>query len=90
MNLMAGMAIYMIVWWLVLFAVLPFGIVSDHENGDVKPGFDPGAPARPMLIRKALITTLIASVLWACIYYVVTYKPISLDSFPFQPKYHDY
>ena len=38
-------AIYFLVWWLVLFAVLPFGVRSQHEGGDIPPGTDPGAPA---------------------------------------------
>ena len=43
------LAIYFIVWWLVLFTVLPWGVRSQHEAGDITPGTDPGAPAMPSL-----------------------------------------
>ena len=38
-------AIYFIIWWVTLFAVLPFGSRSQAEEGNVTPGTDPGAPA---------------------------------------------
>ena len=38
-------AIYFIIWWVVLFAVLPWGVHSQQESGEVAPGTDPGAPA---------------------------------------------
>ena len=52
-------AIFFIVWWLVLFMVLPFG-VRKVENPE--PGHERGAPAKPMLVRKAIITTVLAAV----------------------------
>ena len=52
-------AIYFIVWFLSLFMVLPFGVqrVEDPELGH-----DLGAPVKPMLIRKAIATTILAAV----------------------------
>ena len=47
------LAIYFIMWWLVFFAVLPWGIRSQHEHGDIVPGTDPGAPAVHGLKVKA-------------------------------------
>lgn len=65
-------------WWVTLFAVLPWGVKSQHEaNGKFDgQGKDPGAPVRPLLVRKALVTSLIAGVLWSAIAYVMIYKPI--------------
>ena len=37
-------AIYFVLWWLVLFLTLPFGVRSQHEDGEGTPGTDPGAP----------------------------------------------
>ena len=37
-------ALYFILWWVVLFAVLPFGVRSQDESGEVEAGTDPGAP----------------------------------------------
>ena len=52
--------IFVIIWWLVLFLVLPFGIRNDD---DVKLGNDPGAPKNPMLKKKIYLTTFISFVL---------------------------
>ena len=57
-------AIFFIVWWLVLFMVLPFG-VRKVENPE--PGHERGAPAKPMLVRKAIITTVLAAVVTAIV-----------------------
>lgn len=63
MNVGGAIVIFVIVWWTVLFAVLPFGVRSRWEDADdhVK-GADPGAPVRPDLKRKMIWTTGIAAV----------------------------
>jgi predicted secreted protein len=58
-------AIYFVLWWIVLFAVLPWGVESQEEAGDISPGSDPGAPARPLLLRKAIATTLVSAAIMA-------------------------
>lgn len=70
MSLISAIAIYFIIWWLVLFVVLPFGVRSQTEAGAVTLGTDHGAPARPRLGRKFAITTLIAAILFAAVYIV--------------------
>ena len=67
MSLGGGLAVYFVVWWIVLFAMLPVGVRSQAEKGAVATGSDPGAPEQPMLLKKALWTTLIAAVLFAVI-----------------------
>ncbi|MCB9993862.1 MAG: DUF1467 family protein [Hyphomicrobiaceae bacterium] len=62
-------AIYFVVWWLCLFMVLPFGIKSQAEGSTVVEGTEPGAPQRPMLIRKILITTVISAVVTALLFW---------------------
>mgnify|MGYP001591062963 CR=1 FL=1 len=74
MNLVGGLALYFVIWWITLFAVLPFGIRSQEEAGDVVAGTEPGAPVLPGLLKKAIITSLIAAVIFAGVWYVwVTY-----------------
>ena len=63
-------AIYFIIWWVVLFAVLPFGVHSQQEMNDIVPGSEPGAPARPRLGLKLLANTVVAGVVWAIADYV--------------------
>ncbi|MCG8360924.1 MAG: DUF1467 family protein [Kiloniellales bacterium] len=68
MNWFTGLMVFVIIWWLVLFMVLPWGIrVPDKPE----PGHATSAPERPMLWRKALITTAIACVLWVIAYFVI-------------------
>jgi predicted secreted protein len=62
-------AIYFIIWWTVLFAVLPWGIRSQTEHGDVVPGSDPGAPAVPNLKSKVIWTTAVSTIVFAAFCY---------------------
>jgi predicted secreted protein len=61
MQWIGSIFIFMVIWWVVLFSVLPWG-VRRQENPEL--GHDPGAPAVPYLKRKILVTTLITLVLW--------------------------
>ncbi|HZB39014.1 MAG TPA: DUF1467 family protein [Beijerinckiaceae bacterium] len=54
-------SLYFLIWWISLFTVLPFGVTSQHEAGEVASGTEPGAPSAPMLREKALWTTLVAA-----------------------------
>jgi predicted secreted protein len=64
-TISTGLAVYFVIWWLVLFLTLPFGIRSQHEDGDSAPGTDPGAPILARMGRKLLMTTLISAVIFA-------------------------
>jgi predicted secreted protein len=55
-------AIYFVVWWTVLFAVLPWGMRSQEEDGEVTPGTEASAPTHPRLLRKALWTTIVSAI----------------------------
>jgi len=80
MTTTTGVAIFFLIWWVVLFAVLPWGIRSQHEGGEVAPGTDPGAPTMPRLGRKLVWTTVVAGVIFAASYVVYTDHLISLGS----------
>ena len=58
-----AVAIYLTIWFTVLFAVLPIGVRSQDEEGVVVPGSEPGAPAAPRLVMKAIMTTLVSALL---------------------------
>lgn len=70
MNIASALAVYFIIWWVTLFAVLPFGIRSQQESGDVVDGTEPGAPVLPGLLKKAAITSVIAAVIFAFVWYL--------------------
>ena len=79
MSLISALAIFFIIWWLVLFAVLPFGVRSQQDAGDVTLGTDHGAPERPRLARKFAVTTAIAAVVFAAVYVVFGIYAFSLE-----------
>jgi predicted secreted protein len=64
-------AVFVLLWWLVFFVSLPFGVRSQLEEGDVVKGSDPGAPVRPNLKRKALVSAVVAGILLAVIQVVL-------------------
>ena len=65
-----AIALFITIWFTVLFAVLPFGVRSQAEGGDVPPGTDPGAPVAPRLAAKAVWTTIVSVLVFAafCVY----------------------
>ena len=75
MNLVTGVVVFIIIWWVVLFMVLPFGV---NRTANPEAGHDRGAPARPMVFRKVLITSGIAILLWGIFYLAVTKSGLSL------------
>ena len=79
MSLLSIVAVFFIVWWLVFFAVLPWGIASDHEGRELTLGQERGAPDAPMLGRKVLITSVIAAAITAGIYVAIAIYGWSLE-----------
>ncbi len=79
MPITTGLAIFFLIWWVTLFAVLPWGVHSQHEGGEVSPGTDPGAPALPRLGRKLVWTTLVSVVIFAGCYLVYVDRLVTLD-----------
>jgi len=59
-----SIAIFLTIWFIVLFAVLPFGVRSQHESGAFTSGTDPGAPVAPRLFVKFLWTTGLSGLLF--------------------------
>ena len=74
------LAIYFVLWWIVLFAVLPFGVRSQAEDGTVAPGTDPGAPSLPALRAKLAWTTVVSAVLFAIGYWAYASRHLTLDN----------
>lgn len=68
MGWVSGIVVYFLVWWITLFAVLPLW-VTPTEPSD--PGHASGAPARPRLLLKAAITTVLSMVIWLGIYALI-------------------
>jgi predicted secreted protein len=72
MKWTSALAIYFIIWWTVLFAVLPFGVRNSHEAGEtVRDGNDAGAPVSHGLAWKAKVTTIVACIVFALVYVAI-------------------
>jgi predicted secreted protein len=65
MSWATGVMVYLVIWWTILFAVLPLGVRRVENPGK---GEERGAPERPQLARKAIITSIVAAVLWIGFY----------------------
>jgi predicted secreted protein len=77
MAVSTSIAIYFLIWWVVLFAVLPWGVRAQGEGG--APGTDPGAPVMANLKLKLAWTTLVTTVIFAGFLLVYTRKLVSLE-----------
>jgi predicted secreted protein len=64
-SIATAFAIYFVLWWVVLFLTLPFGVRSQHEDGESIAGTDPGAPIVTRMGRKLIWTTVISAVIYA-------------------------
>jgi predicted secreted protein len=64
LTVFGAVALYFVVWWTLLFVILPIRNQAETDPALVVPGQDPGAPASPRLREKALWTTLLASVVF--------------------------
>jgi hypothetical protein len=76
-------AVFLTIWWTVLFAVLPLGTQTYAEAGlDVKDGGDPGAPVNPNLKKKFITTTWVSASIWLVLMIVIKFGLITLPSLP--------
>jgi predicted secreted protein len=83
-----ALAIYFIVWWIVLFAMLPIGVRTSEEAGEkTSPGNAESAPHFPNLLPKMVATTVVASIIFAGLYAIIVHHAITLDEIPFLPRY---
>lgn len=78
MAISTAIAIYFLIWWVVLFAVLPWGVRA--QGGEGAPGTDPGAPSVPRLGAKLIWTTLVATAVWGICAVIYVNGWVTLDS----------
>ena len=79
LNWFTGIVVYLLIWWVALFAVLPIGTRPDPE-GDPAAGGWRGAPMQPQLGRKLVWTTIVSAVLWLGVYALVESDWLSFRS----------
>ncbi len=72
MGLFPAVVTFLIIWWTVLFAVLPIGVRGQAEVGEVVRGSEPGAPVEAQLWKKLKLTTMVSAGLFAVIFIVIS------------------
>lgn len=83
MGVATSIAVYLTLWWTVLFAVLPLGNKTYAEMGmEVTDGGDPGAPVNPNLGRKFLTTTWVSAIAFAIVWAVIRFGLIEMPTRP--------
>jgi len=81
-GITGSIIVYVSIWWIIFFSVLPVGIQSNKEKFKEKiEGIDPGAPINPKIGKKFLITTLITSIIFIVIYYLVEFNLLNLREY---------
>jgi predicted secreted protein len=80
MNWFTAIVTYLTLWWIVLFCVLPFGVRSQAESGEVIEGTDPGAPVIPNMKKKLLWTTIVTFIVWGLLALLIGSGWISLSN----------
>ena len=88
MTLAFAIAIYVVIWWTVLFAMLPIGVRTSEEAGEkASPGTAESAPHLPNLLPKMVATTVVSSIVFAALYIIIVDHLMTLDQIPFFPRY---
>ena len=82
MGITGSIIVYVLIWWMIFFSVLPIGIQSKKEKfKEGIEGIDPGAPNNPKIGKKFLITTIITSIIFIAIYYLVEFNLLNLREY---------
>ncbi|MCP5088286.1 MAG: DUF1467 family protein [Rhodobacteraceae bacterium] len=87
MSISAAIVLYAIIWFMTLFVILPLRLKSQEEEGDVVPGTPSSAPANPQIKRRMIITTIVATLVWAAICWVIISEVLSLENLGFDTRY---
>ena len=82
MGITGSIIVYVLIWWIIFFSILPVGIQSNKEKFKENiEGIDPGAPKNPRIAKKFLITTIITSLIFIVIYYLVRFNLLNLREY---------
>ena len=82
MGITGSIIVYVLIWWMIFFSVLPVGIQSNKAKfKEGLDGIDPGAPNNPKIGKKFLITTIITSIIFIVIYYLVKFNLLNLREY---------
>lgn len=81
-GFVTGIVVFLIVWWMIFFMILPLRVQSQQEAGAIVPGSDSGAPDDPRLKWKMWVTTLITCGVWLVYFVLFEFELFTLDMIP--------
>ena len=67
MNIVTGLVLYALIWFMTLFIVLQVGVTSQSDVGERVTGTHGSAPVNAQIKRRFVITSAVAAVIWAVI-----------------------
>ncbi len=77
----SAFVVFLLIWWLTLFVILPTGVRGQAEEGSIVKGSEPGAPVHSDMKRKFITTTIIATILWLIVCSAIIFGWLSWDMF---------
>jgi predicted secreted protein len=87
-TILSTLAVYFVVWWITLFAILPIGMRTQEEDNSVVLGTVASAPTRFRAVRVVLLTTLASAIIYGSWLFCSVYLGFNLDSIPvIVPRY---
>lgn len=79
MSIASALVLFAVIWFMVLFVVLPIRLETQGDVGEKVEGTPPGAPATGFSMKRKLrITTVVALALWIVIASVIIWGGISV------------
>ncbi|WP_039017136.1 DUF1467 family protein [Halocynthiibacter namhaensis] len=78
MAVTSAIVLYAVLWFLTFLCVLPVRLTTQGDEGKVLRGTHAGAPANPQLKKRALITTGIAAVVWAFLFWIIVWEIVTV------------
>lgn len=82
MQIFSILAVYFVIWWITLFAVLPIGLRTQADDNEIVPGSVESAPSRFRPARVLLLNSAVAGVIYAAWYISSTYLGFGFDALP--------
>ena len=79
MSVSLSIALYFVIWWTTLFAVLPIGVRTQGEAGEVVPGTPASAPVKPRVLWVLGVNTLVAAAVFFIVWLAVVYQWVPID-----------
>ena len=79
MPAFSAFVLFATIWFLTLFVVLPIRLKTQGDVGEVTPGTQQSTPADPQIRKRFVITTIVATAIWAVVVWIIVSGAISLE-----------